>query len=132
MKYRARAAMHTVHSTANGKKADLQSTSRLEARYNKPMFISKYSCQSIQNHWCKRRPKGGSNLYTKKKMAFVHLCGMRGTFARTSCALMLLLIHVRVFFRLPGWLAGCHVVHLLLSFCLTLGLSWISLGPRWQ
>lgn len=32
----------------------------------------------------------------------------------------------------PACLAGCHVAHLLLSSCLTLGLSWISLGPRWQ
>lgn len=32
----------------------------------------------------------------------------------------------------PVCLTACHVAHLVLSSCLTLGLSWISLGPRWQ
>lgn len=41
-------------------------------------------------------------------------------------------MYVFVFVCLPAWVAGCHVAHLLLSSCLTLGLSWISLGPRWQ
>lgn len=41
-------------------------------------------------------------------------------------------IYIYMCVMFPSCLAGCHVAHLLLSSCLTLGLSWISLGPRWQ
>lgn len=41
-------------------------------------------------------------------------------------------IFLFMFVCFPVLLADCHVAHLFLSSCLTLGLSWISLGPRWQ
>lgn len=72
-------------------------------------------------------------------MTFVHIswrecvgtctCGSRGL---ALFFFFFFFAHICLCVFLAGGLAGCHVAHLLLSSCLTLGLSWISLGPRWQ
>lgn len=105
--------------------------------------MSKYSCQSIKYYWCNRTLQVGSNLWKmldscilSKTFLYVckSVCECVRVCARVHACLHYLYVCICVFVSvcLPVVLAGCHVAHLLLSSCLTLGLSWISLGLRWQ
>ena len=92
--------------------------------------MSKYSCQSIQYYWCNRTLKVGRNLWKMWDS-----CIPPQTFLYVCASFVCMYVYVCLCLPascLPACLAGCHVAHLLLSSCLTLGLSWISLGPRWQ
>lgn len=53
MKYQAAPPLHTVQRRSNR-------TFEAHSVTLDKMFVSKYSCQSIRNHWCKGRLKDGS------------------------------------------------------------------------